>query len=123
MNLQTEFEFSLPRGYIDDQGNLHKKGIMRLSTALDEIAPLRDPRVQANEAYLNILLLARVILRLGTLTDIHSGIIERLFSADMAFLQEFYRRINQTGHLLQPVSCPHCREEFEVEYAPVGGEL
>lgn len=123
MNLQTEFEFTLPRGYVDDQGNLHKKGIMRLSTALDEIAPLRDPRVQANEAYLNILLLARVILRLGTLTDIHSGIIERLFSADMAFLQEFYRRINQTGHLLQPVSCPHCREEFEVEYAPVGGEV
>ena len=123
MNLQTEFEFTLPRGYVDDQGNLHKKGIMRLSTALDEIAPLRDPRVQANEAYLNILLLARVILRLGTLTDIHSGIIERLFSADMAFLQEFYRRINQTGHLLQPVSCPHCSEEFEVEYAPVGGEV
>jgi hypothetical protein len=123
MNLQTEFEFALPRGYIDGQGNVHKKGTMRLATALDEIAPLRDPRVQANEAYLNILLLARVITRLGTLTDIHSGIIEGLFSADMAYLQELYRRINQSGHLLQPVTCPHCNEDFEVEYAPVGGEV
>lgn len=123
MNLQAEFEFTLPRGYVDSQGNLHKRGSMRLATALDEIAPLRDPRVQANEAYLNILLLARVITRLGTITDLHSGVIEGLFSADMAYLQEFYRRINQTGHLLQPVTCPSCQEEFQVEYAPVGGEL
>ncbi len=123
MNLQTEFEFVLPRGYIDEHGNLHKRGTMRLATALDEITPLRDPRVQANEAYLNILLLARVITRLGTLRDVNSGVIERLFSADMAYLQEFYRRINQTGHLLQPVTCPACSEEFEVEYAPMGGEV
>jgi hypothetical protein len=123
MNLQTEFEFTLPRGYVDENGNLHKRGTMRLSTALDEIAPLRDPRVQANEAYLNVLLLARVITKLGTLRDINSGVIERLFSADMAYLQELYRRINQIGHLRQPVTCPHCSQEFEVEYAPVGGEV
>ena len=122
MNLQTEFEFTLPRGLVDDQGNLHKRGVMRLATALDEIAPMRDPRVQANEAYLNILLLARVITRIGTLREINSGTIERLFSVDMAYLQEFYRRINQTGHLFQPVKCPHCEQEFEVEYAPLGGE-
>ncbi len=121
--LQTEFEFSLPRGYIDENGNLHKRGVMRLATALDEIAPMRDPRVQANDAYLNILLLARVITKLGTLAQINSGIIEKLFSADMAYLQEFYRRINQTGSLVQPVACPACQQEFEVEYAPVGGEV
>jgi hypothetical protein len=123
MMLQTEFEFSLPRGYIDENGNLHKRGVMRLATALDEIAPMRDPRVQANDAYLNILLLARVITKLGTLAQINSGIIEKLFSADMAYLQEFYRRINQTGSLVQPVACPACQQEFEVEYAPVGGEV
>lgn len=122
MNLQTEFEFTLPRGYVDEGGNMHKKGVMRLATAIDEIAPLRDPRVQANDAYLNILLLARVITRLGQLREINSGIIERLYSADMAYLQEFYRRINQTGNLFQPVTCPNCHQEFEVEYAPVGGE-
>jgi hypothetical protein len=122
MNLQTEFEFTLPRGYVDEHGNLHRRGTMRLATAIDEIAPLRDPRVLTNEAYLNILLLARVITKLGTLRDIDAGIVERLFSADMAFLQEFYRRLNQTGHLFQPVSCPHCQQEFEVEYAPLGGE-
>ncbi|MBN1318097.1 MAG: hypothetical protein JXA42_21625 [Anaerolineales bacterium] len=122
MNLQTEFEFTLPRGYVDESGNMYKNGVMRLATAIDEIAPLRDPRVQANEAYLNILLLARVITKLGPLREINSGIIERLFSADMAYLQEFYRRINQTGHLFQPVTCPNCQQEFEVEYAPMGGE-
>ena len=123
MILQTEYEFTLPRGYIDGHGNLHKSGMMRLATALDEISPLRDPRVQANEAFLNILLLARVIVKLGTLSQVNSGVVERLFSADMAYLQEFYRRINQTGSLVQPVTCPACQQEFEVEYAPVGGEV
>ena len=79
MILQTEYEFTLPRGYIDEHGNLHKSGMMRLATALDEIAPLRDPRVQANEAFLNILLLARVVVKLGTLSQVNSGVIERLF--------------------------------------------
>lgn len=92
--LQTEFEFTLPRGYVDSSGTLHKKGRMRLATAMDEIAPLRDPRVRANQAYLVIILLARVISQLGTVEMIDTGVIENLFSADLAFLQDFYRRIN-----------------------------
>src|SRR4028119_918774 len=93
--LQTEFDFVLPRGYIGNDGTLHKKGKMRLATAMDEIAPLRDPRVRANEAYLVIILLARVITQLGSVEVIDTGTIEKLFSADMAFLQDFYRRINE----------------------------
>ena len=93
--LQTEFEFTLPRGYVDSHGNLHKKGRMRLATAMDEIAPLRDPRVRANQAYLVIILLSRVITQLGTVEVIDTGVVENLFSADLAFLQDFYRRINE----------------------------
>jgi len=93
--LQTEFEFTLPRGYVGSDGTLHRKGRMRLATAIDEIAPLRDPRVRANQAYLVIILLARVITKLGSLEIIDTGTIENLFSADLAFLQDFYRRINE----------------------------
>lgn len=93
--LQTEFEFVLPRGYVDGNGTLHKKGRMRLATAMDEIAPLRDPRVRANQAYLVIILLARVITQLGSLEMIDTGVVENMFSADLAFLQDFYRRINE----------------------------
>ena len=92
--LQTEFEFTLPRGYVGPDGTLHRKGRMRLATALDEIAPLRDPRVRANQAYLVIILLARVITQLGTLDGIDTGVVENLFSADLAYLQDFYRKIN-----------------------------
>lgn len=93
--LQTEFEFTLPRGYVGPDGKLHRNGRMRLATAIDEIAPLRDPRVRANQAYLVIILLARVITKLGTLESIDTGVVENLFSADLAFLQDFYRRINE----------------------------
>lgn len=93
--LQTEYEFTLPRGYVDGEGTLHKTGRMRLATALDEISPLRDPRVRANQAYLVIILLARVVVKLGSLTSIDTGTIEGLFSADLAFLQDFYRKINE----------------------------
>jgi hypothetical protein len=95
--LQTEFDFVLPRGYVDGEGNLHRKGRMRLATALDEIAPLRDPRVRANQAYLVIILLARVIIKLGDLDVIDTGVIENLFSADLAYLQDFYRQINEVS--------------------------
>jgi len=95
--LQTEFEFTLPRGYVDREGNLHKKGKMRLATAIDEIAPLRDPRVRSNQAYLVIILLSRVITQLGSVENIDTGVVEEMFSADLAFLQDFYRRINETG--------------------------
>ena len=115
MTLQTEFEFTLPRGYVDKDGNVHKNGKMRLATAIDEIAPLRDPRVKSNEAYLVLILLSRVITRLGQLRDINPGVIEGLFSADLAYLQDFYRRINENGHAMAPVTCPHCSQDFEVD--------
>jgi hypothetical protein len=95
--LQTEFDFTLPRGYVDSSGTLHKKGRMRLATAMDEIAPLRDPRVKANQAYLVIILLARVITALGTVEVIDTSVIENLFTSDLSYLQDFYRRINETG--------------------------
>ena len=118
---QTEFEFTLPLGYLDETGKLHKSGAMRLSTAADEILPLRDPRVVSNQAYLVILLLSRVITRLGTVPAVGASVIERLFSADLAYLQDFYRRINETGTNRVPATCPACQTEFEVEVTPVGG--
>jgi hypothetical protein len=123
MTLQTEFEFTLPRGYVDQDGNLHRHGAMRLATAMDEIAPLRDPRVRGNQAYLVIILLSRVITRLGNLPYINTGVIENLFAADLAYLQELYRRINEEGHTTIPATCPECETKFEVDLASLGGEL
>ncbi len=121
MTLQTEFDFTLPRGYVDREGNLHRQGTMRLATAIDEIAPLRDPRVKANQAYLVVILLSRVITKLGDLREVHTGIIENLFSADLAYLQDLYRRINENGTTLVPVACPGCQHEFEVDVVRLGG--
>ncbi|MBW2057779.1 MAG: phage tail assembly protein [Deltaproteobacteria bacterium] len=121
MTLETEFPFTLPRGYVDADGNLHREGVMRLATAYDEIAPMKDPRVQANPGYLVIILLSRVITRLGELTHINPKIIEGIFSADLAFLQDFYRRVNQNGHSRLGVTCPHCEKAFEVEVNGSGG--
>lgn len=92
--LQTEFDFLLPRGYVDRDGNLHKKGRMRLATAIDEIAPMRDARVRSNEAYLVIILLARVITQLGSVSSVDTDVVENLFSSDLAYLQDFYQQIN-----------------------------
>jgi hypothetical protein len=91
---QTEIEFELPKGYVDDTGTLHRRGTMRLATAADEILPLRDPRVQQNEAYLTVIVLARVITRLGSLADVHAGVIEGLYASDLAYLQRLYDRFN-----------------------------
>jgi hypothetical protein len=115
--LQTEFNFTLPLGYVDESGTLHKNGTMRLATAADEILPLRDPRVNANQAYLVVILLSRVITRLGTLGEAHinPGVIERLFSADLAYLQDFYRRVNENGHTRIAATCPSCSTRFEVD--------
>jgi hypothetical protein len=113
--MQTEFPFTLPRGYLDSEGNLHREGVMRLSTAFDEVGPMKDPRVQTNPGYLVIILLSRVITKLGDLTHINPKVIEGLFSADLAFLQDFYRRINENGHSRVGVMCPHCESKFEVE--------
>jgi len=115
--LQTEYAFVLPRGLVDEDGIVHRDGVMRLATARDEILPLRDPRVRENEAYLSIVLLARVVERVGTVTDVHAGVIERLFAADLAFLQDLYRRINQEGHTLAAVTCPACQHDFQVDVA------
>jgi hypothetical protein len=120
MNLQTEFQFTLPRGYVDKQGNVHKQGIMRLATAMDEIAPLRDPRVKSNQAYLVVILLSRVITRLGSIEDVNTGVIEGLFSADLAYLQDFYRQINENGSSGMPATCPECHYVFEVDLANPG---
>jgi hypothetical protein len=91
---QTEIEFELPKGYLDESGTLHRHGTMRLATAADEILPLRDPRVQQNEAYLAVIVLARVIIRLGSLPDVHTGIIEALFASDLAYLERLYEKFN-----------------------------
>ncbi len=120
--MQTEFEFELPFGYIDAQGAQHRSGVMRLATAMDEIEPLSDPRVKSNEAYLVILLLARVIVRLGTLESISSQVIERLFAADLTYLQDFYQQINTAGHTRLIRACPHCGKAIEVDLAGLAKE-
>ena len=124
--MQTEFNFTLPRGFVDDAGDLHRDGTMRLATAADEIVPLRDPRVVANQAYLVVILLSRVITRLGALNDgnINAAVVERLFSADLAYLQDFYRRINENGHNRVAATCPSCATQFDVEVeVAASGEL
>ena len=92
--MQTEFEFILPKGYLDPEGNLHQQGVMRLSRAIDEIVPLRDPRVQMNPAYATVIILARVITELGSLEEVSPAVIENMFAVDLAYLQDFYREIN-----------------------------
>lgn len=113
--LRTEFPFVLPRGYVDGTGTVHRDGVMRLATAKDEIVPQRDPRVRENEAYLTVLLLSRVITRLGGLADVHAGVIENMFASDLAFLQDLYRRINQEGTSQAAIACPACKHEFAVD--------
>jgi hypothetical protein len=120
MSLQVEFDFVLPKGFVDDEGNLHKDGTMRLATARDEIAPLRDPRVRSNEAYLVVILLAQVITRLGSITRVTPAVIERMFAADIAFLQDLYRQINDPQPQYVPVVCPNCGHEHEVEVGLLG---
>jgi hypothetical protein len=119
--LRTEFAFELPRGYVDPSGTLHRDGVMRLATARDELVPLRDDRVRENPAYLTVVLLGRVVTRLGTVDDVHAGVIENLFAADLAFLQDLYRRINTEGRTTAAVRCPECAHEFGVDVA--GGRL
>ncbi len=119
--LQTEFPFTLPMGYVDPEGNLHREGTMRLATAADEIAPLKDPRVHNNPGYLLLILLSRVVTRLGTVEHINPKVMEGLFAADLAYLQDLYRRINESGQNTVRTQCPHCQQQFEVELTSVGG--
>lgn len=117
--LRTEFAFVLPRGYVDANGTVHRHGVMRLATAKDEIVPQRDPRVRENESYLTVLLLSRVITRLGTLGQVNPGVVENMFASDLAFLQDLYRRINQEGTTELTVTCPSCKADVTVD---LGGE-
>lgn len=114
-DLRTEFEFDLPRGYVDDEGQVHRSGSMRLATARDELRPQIDLRVKENPAYLSVVLLSQVITRLGSITDVHAGVVERMYATDVAFLQDFYRRINSEGHTHAAVTCPLCHGSFEVD--------
>jgi hypothetical protein len=118
---QTEYEFTLPKGYVDGEGNLHREGVMRLATAADEILPVKDPRVQSNEAYLIVILLSRVITRLGSLAHVNPKVIEGLFAADLAYLQAFYNRINENGRAEVEAICPKCDHSFSVELDGAGG--
>jgi hypothetical protein len=120
--IQTEYPFTLPVGYLDqEEGALSREGVMRLATAADEILPLKDPRVQANQAYLVVILLARVITRLGSIKQINPKVIESLYAADLAYLQNLYNRINHVDEGKQRVSCPQCNHAFETESVAAGG--
>lgn len=120
MGFQTEFDFVLPKGYVGEEGALHKTGVMRLATAADEILPMKDPRVQQNPAYLTVILLSRVVTRLGDLKMLNTRVIESLFAADLAYLQEFYQRINGNGSNAIKAACPKCEHKFDVEVVPMG---
>jgi len=116
MAFQTEYRFRLPKGYVDpNTGELHRDGIMKMATARDEIIPLQDYRVQANRAYLVIVLLSRVVTEIGDVTGITVSVIENLFSTDLAYLQEFYRKINEEGQPKHHVACPACQNEFDID--------
>jgi hypothetical protein len=108
-------------GYVDADGNLHREGVMRLATTADEILPLKDPRVQKNAAYLVVILLSRVITRLGSVNLVTPQTIEGLFTADLAYLQHLYNEINQVGNDTLPVTCPQCQHVFEAEQSVAGG--
>jgi hypothetical protein len=120
MNTPTEFPFTLPRGYVDAHGKVHREGAMRLATAFDEIGPMKEPKVQSNPGYLGVILLARVVSRLGELPAVSPRVIEELPVADFAFLQSLYRRVNESGHARLSVCCPECSQRFEVEVVDSG---
>ncbi len=119
--LRTEYPFTLPRGYVDENGTVHREGVIRLATGRDEIMPQTDPRVRQNPAYLTIILLERTVTKLGTLPAVDTFVVENLFASDLAFLQDLYRRVNQEGHTRAAGTCPSCGTDFAVDVA--GGRL
>lgn len=119
--LVTEFAFELPKGYVDPAGNLHRTGTMRLATAADELYPLKDPRVQGWPAYLIVVLLSRVVTKLGSLAEVNPGVVEGLFSEDLAYLQDLYNRVNGLTPRTVTAQCPHCDKAHEVEVPVLGG--
>lgn len=120
--MQTEISFTLPVGYVDDHGETHRQGTMRLATARDEIEPLRDANTRANGAYLSVLLLARTVTRIGSVTDITPSLVERLFAADFDHLQRIYERVNSGGDAIGTVNCPHCAQRFEIDLTEIEDE-
>jgi hypothetical protein len=119
-SLQTEYEFTLPKGYVEDgqADPLNKKGFMRLATAGDIILPQRDPRVQNNPEYLHVIILARVVTKLGSLPEVNTRIIEALYLQDFNYLLELFRRINGGEELSLKTQCPNCKETVEVSISP-----
>jgi hypothetical protein len=117
--MQTEIAFTLPKGYVDERGEVHRDGTMRLATARDEIEPLRDVAVRQNEAYLSVLLLARTITSLGPLTEVSPAVVEGLYAADFDHLQRLYERINSDGEAVGVLSCPSCAHQFEVDLSEI----
>lgn len=117
--MKTEFEFVLPQGYVDTQGQVHRHGRMRLAMALDEIEALQHPHVQANDAYLPIVLLARVITALGQVPAITPEVTARFFAADVAYLEDLYQRINSPAPVVVTAACPNCQHRFNLEVAPL----
>ncbi len=119
-SLCTEFAFTLPRGLIDTQNRVHRHGVMRLATAKDEILVQKEPKVQENAAYGVLVMLSRVITRLGSLNQVNSDLLEELILPDISYLRELYNRINQQGNALIPTQCPHCNTEFSVKLKLAG---
>ncbi len=119
--MHTEFEFTLPRGFVDESGQVHRHGRMRLATAVDEIEAVEHPKVQEKESYLPVLLLGRVVTQLGTLPVVGPRIIAQLYAADFAYLQDLYLRLNSTDAILVNAVCPHCSHEFQLQVAPLDG--
>lgn len=119
MNKETVFRFNLPHGYIDAEGRIHKEGIMRLATALDEIESVSHPRVEANEAYLPVILICRVVMQLGALSEVTPQVVEGLFAADLAYLEDLYLRLNSHDSVIVGAMCPHCDHQFQLQVAPL----
>lgn len=117
--MQTEYAFTLPRGLVAPDGEVHREGAMRLATARDEIEPLRDPVVRSNEAYLSVLLLSRTIVRIGSVSEVTPSVVEGLYAADFDHLQRLYERLNTDGETVGVVGCPECRQEFEVDLSEI----
>jgi hypothetical protein len=117
--MRTEYAFTLPLGYVDEEGKVHREGAMRLATARDEIEPLRDPAVRQNEAYLSVLLLSRVVTRIGEIDEVGPSLVERLYAADFDHLQRLYERLNTDGEAVGSITCPECSHAFEVDLSEI----
>ncbi|MFQ5435995.1 MAG: phage tail assembly protein [Anaerolineae bacterium] len=118
--MQTEFEFTLPKGFLDRNGDWHRHGRMRLALAVDEVESIRDHRVQENEAYLPVVLLARVVTQLGGMTAVTPDHIAHLFAADLAYLEDLYLRLNGAERIAVGAVCPHCQNQFQLQVSPIG---